>query len=47
MPPMQMTYVIPGNQYWLVVAVESAGLFLGALFCAGVALFWVDRRRPY
>ncbi len=46
-PPMPITYVIPGNQYWPVVALESAVLFAGAVFCAGVAFFWVERRRPY
>jgi hypothetical protein len=47
MPPMPRTYVIPGDRYWSVVGLESAGLFLGAMFCGAVALFWVDRRRPY
>jgi ABC-type transport system involved in multi-copper enzyme maturation permease subunit len=46
-PPMPITYVIPGNQYWPVVALESAVLFVGAVFCAAVALVWVERRRPY
>jgi sorbitol-specific phosphotransferase system component IIC len=46
-PPQPITYVIPGNQYWPVVALESAVLFGGAVFCAAVAFFWVERRRPY
>jgi hypothetical protein len=47
MPPMQLTYVIHGDRYWPIVALESAALLAGAAFCAAVALFWVGRRRPY
>jgi ABC-2 family transporter protein len=52
MPPEQvgpypMNYVIPGSQYWLVTALESGLLLLGALFCAAIAMFRVERRRPY
>jgi hypothetical protein len=45
--PMQVPYGLPGSMYWPVVALESAILFAGSLFCGAVALFWVDRRRPY
>jgi hypothetical protein len=45
--PVWVNYVIPGKQYWPVVAFESGILLLGSLFCAAIALIWVDRRRPY
>jgi hypothetical protein len=46
-PPMSATYVIHGDRYWGVVALEGAALLAGSIFCAAVALFWVNRRRPY
>ncbi|HEX7491939.1 MAG TPA: ABC transporter permease [Candidatus Limnocylindrales bacterium] len=45
--PQQILYVIPGSWYWQTVALESGLLLLGSLFCAAVALFRVERRRPY
>ncbi len=45
--PQQTAYVIPGSWYWPIVAAESAMLLAGSLFCAAIALIWVDRRRPY
>jgi hypothetical protein len=45
--PYDVPYGFRGDQYWLVIAYESAILFAGSLFCAAVALFWVSRRRPY
>jgi hypothetical protein len=45
--PYQVQFGIPGSMYWPVVAVESGILLAGAIFCGGVALIWVERRRPY
>jgi hypothetical protein len=45
--PTQVPYGLPGSMYWPVVAFESGFLFAGALFCGGLALVWVERRRPY
>jgi hypothetical protein len=45
--PSYVQFVIPGNWYWNVVAVESAFLLLGSLLFGGIAMVWVDRRRPY
>jgi hypothetical protein len=45
--PYQVQFGIPGSMYWPVVAFESGVLLAGAIFCAGVALVWVERRRPY
>jgi hypothetical protein len=45
--PQNLPFGLHGTQYWPVVALESAILFAGSLFCGAVALFWVDRRRPY
>jgi hypothetical protein len=45
--PQQIPYAIPGSWYWQTVAMESGMLLLGALFCAAVAMFRVERRRPY
>jgi hypothetical protein len=47
MPPYQATYVIHGDRYWGVVALEGAALLAASILFAGVALFWVNRRRPY
>jgi hypothetical protein len=47
MPPMPATYVIHGDRYWQIVALESPVLLGGAIVFSGVALFWVGRRRPY
>ncbi|MGA3058351.1 MAG: ABC transporter permease subunit [Candidatus Limnocylindrales bacterium] len=46
-PPEPKTYVIHGDQYWLVAAVQNAVLLAGSLFCAAIALMWVGRRKPY
>jgi hypothetical protein len=45
--PYPVYFVIPGSQYWPITALESGMLLLGALFCAAVAMFRVERRRPY
>ena len=45
--PVWVQYVIPGTQYWPVVAFESGLLLLGSLLFAAIAFAWVDRRRPY
>jgi hypothetical protein len=45
--PKYIDFVIPGSMYWPVVALESGFLLLGTLFCGGIAMAWVDRRRPY
>jgi hypothetical protein len=45
--PIWVNFVIPGSQYWPVVAFESGLLLLGSLIFAGIAFVWVDRRRPY
>jgi hypothetical protein len=47
MAPEPATYVIHGDRYWGVVALESAALLAGSVVFAAVALFWVNRRRPY
>lgn len=46
-PPMPKSYVIHGDQYWFVAAMENAVLLAGAFFCGAVALIWVGRRKPY
>jgi hypothetical protein len=45
--PQPAWFVIHGDQYWPIVALESVIPLLGSLFCGAVALVWVDRRRPY
>jgi hypothetical protein len=45
--PYAIGYVIPGSQYWPIVAVESALLLLGSLLLTALALVRVERRRPY
>jgi hypothetical protein len=40
-------FVIHGDQYWPVTALETLLLGGGAALFAGVGLVWVDRRRPY
>jgi hypothetical protein len=45
--PQNLPFGLHGTQYWPVVALESGILFAGALVCGAVALFWVDKRRPY
>ena len=45
--PQYVTFGIPGSMYWPVVGFESGVLLLGALLCGGIAMVWVDRRRPY
>ena len=45
--PQPANFVIHGDRYWPVVALESGILLLGSLLWGAVALFWVDRRRPY
>jgi hypothetical protein len=45
--PQPAWYVITGDNYWQVVALEGAALLAGSVVFAAVALFWVNRRRPY
>ncbi len=45
--PYSVPFVIHGDRYWPIVALESGILLLGSLLCGAVALVWVDRRRPY
>jgi ABC-type transport system involved in multi-copper enzyme maturation permease subunit len=45
--PYSVPFVIHGDRYWPIVALESGILFAGSLVFGAVALFWVDRRRPY
>jgi hypothetical protein len=45
--PQQGWYVITGDHYWPVVALESAILLAGSVAFGAFALFWVGRRRPY
>lgn len=45
--PYQVPYGFPASAYWPVIAYQSGILFVGSLFCAGVGLFWVGRRKPY
>jgi hypothetical protein len=45
--PEYVSFGIPGDWYWNVVALESGLLLLGSLFLGGIAFIWVDRRRPY
>jgi hypothetical protein len=45
--PEHSQFVIHGDRYWPVVALESGILLLGSLLCGAAALFRVDRRRPY
>ena len=45
--PQNFPFGLHGSQYWPVVALESGILFAGSLLFGAVALFWVDRRRPY
>jgi hypothetical protein len=45
--PQWIPFVIHGDRYWPIVAFESGILLVGALLWGAVALFRVDRRRPY
>ena len=45
--PYSVPFGIPGSGYWPIVALGSAILLAGSLFCGAVALVWVGRRRPY
>ncbi len=45
--PYTVPFVIHGDRYWPIVALESGILLAGSLLCGAVALVWVDRRRPY
>ena len=47
LPPMPITYVIHGADYWLVTRMECAAILAGSLVCGAIALFWVGRRKPY
>jgi hypothetical protein len=47
MAPMNSSYIIHSDLLWPVMALESGVLLAGSLVCAGIALVWVDRRRPY
>jgi hypothetical protein len=46
-PPQPISYVIHGDQYWLVITLECGFLLAGSLFCGAIALLWVGRRKPY
>jgi hypothetical protein len=45
--PQQAWYVITGDNYWRVVAFESAIMMAGSLLFGIVAFVRVERRRPY
>jgi len=45
--PQQAWYVVTGDNYWRVVALESAIMLAGSAALGALALFWVGRRRPY
>lgn len=45
--PQQGWYVVTGDHYWPVVALESAIMLAGSAVFGAFALFWVGRRRPY
>jgi hypothetical protein len=45
--PQQGWYIITGDRYWPVVALESAIMLAGSAALGAFALFWVERRRPY
>jgi hypothetical protein len=45
--PVLVSFVIPGTWYWNVIAVESGLLLAGSTLAAGIAMAWIDRRRPY
>ena len=45
--PVSIPFGISHDMYWPIVAVNGGILLAGSLFCVGVGLFWVGRRRPY
>ena len=45
--PQQGWYVVTGDHYWPVVALESAIMLAGSVVFGAFAFFWVGRRRPY
>ena len=45
--PQPAWYVVTGDHYWQVVAMESAIMLAGSAAFGAFALFWVGRRRPY
>ncbi len=45
--PYTVPFVIHGDRYWPIVALESGLLLAGSLLFGAVAQIWVDRRRPY
>jgi ABC-2 family transporter protein len=45
--PQLAWYIISGDRYWQVVALESATMLVGSAALGAFALFWVGRRRPY
>jgi hypothetical protein len=45
--PQPAWYVVTGDKYWQVVALESAVMLAGSAVFGALALFWVGRRRPY
>jgi hypothetical protein len=45
--PYVAWYIITGDHYWPVVALESAIMLAGSAALGAFALFWVGRRRPY
>ncbi len=40
-------YVVTGDNYWRVMALESAIMLAGSAALGALALFWIGRRRPY
>ncbi len=45
--PYEVPFGFHGDSYWPIVVLESGILLAGSLVFAGVALFSVNRRRPY
>jgi hypothetical protein len=45
--PQLAWYVVTGDHYWQVVALESAIMLAGSAALGAFALVWVGRRRPY
>jgi hypothetical protein len=45
--PQLAWYVVTGDHYWQVVALESAIMLAGSMLFGIVAFVRVERRRPY